>query len=192
MSQDKVLIQHAISKKELTTICLLKCGTLGISMELCMFHSKGTEDHGRGSEPGVLRTRWIPWGNKGTPEWVPFSDFTIKIKHPSAARALSRSQGIYKHLSTEVVSNLLPLSLPSHSPSWLSLDLQIQSDITSSWNLLDSTLLSAFNLWKVIITLYGQCSCPITFFSQALSPILAPKYERVDIVITMDCFLLEE
>lgn len=71
--------------------------------------------------------------------------------------------------STDVVSNLLPLSLPFHSP-----DLQKQSDTTSSQNLLHSTLLSAFNLWKARTTLHGHshCSCPSPSFSQHLAQYL--------------------
>lgn len=119
----------------------------------------------------------------------------IKTKHLPAPRALSRCQGIHWQLSAKVVSNLLPLSLPAHSPSWLSLDLQQLSD--SSRNLLDSPfflLLASEKQWShymimvtaLVLSLLSPGTLPNTWH------VSAPKYEQVDTVTSTDCFLLEE
>lgn len=191
MSQDKVLIQCEISEKELRTICLLKCWTLGISMEVFMLHSKSNEDYGRqlGHTCYVLGeflaeiSRPLNRSNSLI--------LQVKIKHVSAARALSRP---HNQLSTEVVSNLLPLPL-----LFIHLPLAWPSETIRYCYLLESASFYSFCFQSLKSSHPAGGSWPLLlpyhFCYPASNPKLVckcSKRQRVDVRTSMDCFLLEE
>lgn len=79
-------------------MCLLKCWPPGTSMELCMFHLNGNEDHGKELEQGVPCASIFLEEIRGHLNRSHSLILQIKIKHLSAAKALSWSQGIHKQL----------------------------------------------------------------------------------------------